>query len=226
MLDSAAPGRAALYTNLFFGTAYAVVSLSSATFVKSANSMDGCPPDRGIEVAFAGRSNAGKSSALNAITQRKALARTSKTPGRTQLINFFAVADERRLVDLPGYGFARVPDRVRHHWRELMERYFQERQSLAGLVVVMDVRRPLLDFDRQMLSFAAAASLPVHVLLTKADKLSRGAGMGVLQKVRSALDAQVGVQLFSATRGLGVDQARAAVGGWLDADAKKSPGAD
>lgn len=197
-----------------------MVSLSSATFVKSANSLSGCPPDVGIEVAFAGRSNAGKSSALNAITQRKALARTSKTPGRTQLINFFDVAEERRLVDLPGYGFARVPDRIRQHWRELMGEYFQSRQSLAGLVVVMDVRRPLLDFDLQMLSFAGATGLPVHTLLTKADKLSRGAGAGALQQVRKALDSSIGVQLFSATHGLGHDQARAAVSAWLNAKGK------
>jgi GTP-binding protein len=207
-----------------------MVSFHSAEFLTSANALEGCPPDRGAEVAFAGRSNAGKSSALNVITNRRALARISKTPGRTQLINFFSVAPETRLVDLPGYGYARVPARVRAHWRQLMGSYFQERQSLAGLMVIMDVRRPLMPFDLQMLAYGGAAGLPMHVLLTKADKLSRGAASGVLQKTRAQLDPRVTIQLFSALKNTGVEQARAQIAVWLGASGEvqkeKDPGAN
>lgn len=193
-----------------------MITFSSAAFIKSANSLDGCPPDSGAEVAFAGRSNAGKSSALNVITGRRALARISKTPGRTQLLNFFSVGEERRLVDLPGYGFARVPDRVKRHWRGLMEDYFQHRQTLMGLVVVMDSRRPLMPFDLEMLAFAGSAGLPVHVLLTKADKLSRGAAAAAFRKTRAELDPRIGLQLFSALDGRGVEEGREVVRVWLE----------
>ena len=128
------------------------------------------PPDAGYEVAFAGRSNAGKSSALNALTQRKSLARTSKTPGRTQHLVFFELDGERRLVDLPGYGYAKVPEKVRRHWGLAMETYLSGRESLRGLVLMMDVRHPLTDFDKQMLQWCQHAGMPVHILLTKADK--------------------------------------------------------
>jgi GTP-binding protein len=192
-----------------------MVSLHSAHFLTSANALKGCPPDVGAEVAFAGRSNAGKSSALNKLANQRGLARTSKTPGRTQLINFFEVQAGARLVDLPGYGYAKVPPRVRAHWRSLMAEYFESRQSLAGLIVIMDVRRPLMPFDQQMLAYGGAAGLPMHVLLTKADKLSRGAGNGALQKTRAQLDERVGIQLFSALNGTGLDQARARVLEWL-----------
>ncbi|MFB3063135.1 MAG: ribosome biogenesis GTP-binding protein YihA/YsxC [Gammaproteobacteria bacterium] len=177
----------------------------------SANRPAQFPPDKGSEVAFAGRSNAGKSSALNAIAGRKSLARISKTPGRTQLVNFFALPDGDRLVDLPGYGYARVPDAMRRHWRHLMEAYFNQRRSLAGLILVMDVRRPLTEFDRQMLAWSEGVGCLTHILLTKADKLSRGKASAMLHEVRSAVDPETSVQLFSATKKSGVDQAREAL---------------
>jgi GTP-binding protein len=172
-------------------------------------------------VAFAGRSNAGKSSALNAIAGRKDLARTSKTPGRTQLINFFALDGAQRLVDLPGYGFAKVPERIREHWQELLSRYVEARASLVGLVIVMDSRRPLTDFDQQMLDWSRANGLAVHVLLTKADKLSRGEASSVLKQVRAEVEGVATVQLFSAVAKTGVDDARREVLRMLQA--KKSP---
>lgn len=165
------------------------------------------PPDQGVEVAFAGRSNAGKSSALNAITGRKVLARTSKTPGRTQLINFFALNERQRLADLPGYGFAKVPEKMRLHWRQLMERYVETRASLGGIVLVMDSRHPLTEFDCQMLEWTGAQNLPTHLLLTKADKLSRGQSAATLKKVRAAVGG-ANAQLFSAVDKTGVDEAR------------------
>ncbi|MDH3949257.1 MAG: ribosome biogenesis GTP-binding protein YihA/YsxC [Gammaproteobacteria bacterium] len=175
------------------------------------------PPDVGYEVAFAGRSNAGKSSALNALTQRRSLARTSKTPGRTQHLVFFELDGERRLVDLPGYGFAKVPEKIRRQWGLAMENYFSERQSLQGLILLMDVRHPLTDFDKQMLQWCKHVSMPVHILLTKADKLKRGAAMNSLLKVQKALaeHKNVSVQLFSALKHTGVDQARAVLDSWL-----------
>jgi GTP-binding protein len=166
------------------------------------------PPDQGVEVAFAGRSNAGKSSALNAITGRKDLARTSKTPGRTQLINFFALNERQRLADLPGYGFAKVPEKMRIHWRQLMERYVESRASLGGIILVMDSRHPLTEFDQQMLEWTGAQDLPTHLLLTKADKLSRGASMSTLKKVSAAVGAAATAQLFSSVTKAGVEEAR------------------
>jgi GTP-binding protein len=188
---------------------------SAASYLTSANSSRQFVADSGREVAFAGRSNAGKSSAINRITGRKSLARTSKTPGRTQLVNFFALDSGIRLVDLPGYGFAKVPESMRRHWRTLMESYFAGRRSLVGLVVVMDCRRPLTDGDRQMLEWAAAAGCPVHVLLTKADKLSRGKASAALHSVRRELGDAVSVQLFSAPKGTGLAEARRAIGEML-----------
>jgi GTP-binding protein len=166
------------------------------------------PPDQGAEVAFAGRSNAGKSSALNAITGRKDLARTSKTPGRTQLINFFALNGRQRLADLPGYGYAKVPEKMRDHWKQLLSRYVETRASLTGVVIVMDSRHPLTDFDWQMLEWTGAQNLPVHLLLTKADKLGRGESMATIKKVRSEIGEGVSAQLFSAVVKTGVDEAR------------------
>jgi GTP-binding protein len=181
------------------------------TFLLSAWQPRQFPADQGAEVAFAGRSNAGKSSALNAIVGRKDLARTSKTPGRTQLINFFALDESRRLADLPGYGYAKVPEQMKQHWRELLSRYVEARASLAGLVIVMDARRPLTDFDRQMLSWTQANGLPTHLLLTKADKLSRNESALTLRKVRAAVGEGATAQLFSAVDKTGVDEARRAV---------------
>jgi GTP-binding protein len=188
-----------------------------AQFLLSAPDARRAPPDRGAEVAFAGRSNAGKSSALNAITGRKALARTSKTPGRTQHLVFFTLDDDHRLVDLPGYGYARVPEAVKRQWGQAMERYLSQRQSLKGLILLMDIRHPLTDFDRQMLAYCAHRALPIHVLLTKADKLKRGAASSTLLAVRRELKSHqnVSVQLFSATKHTGLDEARAQIASWL-----------
>ncbi|MEY2920618.1 MAG: hypothetical protein RL261_1923, partial [Pseudomonadota bacterium] len=144
-------------------------------FLTSANKLGQVPQDAGAEVAVAGRSNAGKSSAINAITQRKGLARTSKSPGATRLLNFFELQSGRRLVDLPGYGFAKVAGSMRAHWGTLLTGYFGKRESLRGTIVVMDVRHPLTDHDQAMLELAMTRNLPVHILLTKADKLGRGA---------------------------------------------------
>ncbi len=189
---------------------------NQAEFITSAWKAADFVADTGLEVAVAGRSNAGKSSAINAITGQRRLARTAKTPGRTQLVNFFALDESRRLVDLPGYGYAKVPERMKRHWRSLMEDYFGTRRSLAGLFIVMDVRRPLMDFDRQMLAWAQAHGCPVHVLLTKADKLSRGAAGNTLLSVRRELGESATVQLFSALKHQGEDDARAALAGMLD----------
>jgi GTP-binding protein len=183
----------------------------AATFLTSAWQPRQFPPDEGVEVAFAGRSNAGKSSALNAITGRRDLARTSKTPGRTQLINFFALEEGRRLADLPGYGYAKVPEQMRQHWRELMTRYIEARASLAGLVIVMDIRRLLTDFDSQMLEWARANDLPAHLLLTKADKLNRSESARSLRQVQEQVGDAASAQLFSAVAKTGVDEARRAV---------------
>ena len=179
-----------------------------AQFMLSANSPGQFVPDDGREVAVAGRSNAGKSSAINVIVNRRQFARTSKTPGRTQLINFFQLGVRQRLVDLPGYGFARVPEEVRRHWGELLEHYFETRESLCGLLLVADVRRGLTDFDRRMLGFAGQVGIPVHFLLTKADKLKRGQAASALLKVRKELGLAASAQLFSALDHQGEDEAR------------------
>ena len=150
------------------------ISFAKAQFLLSAPTLSQCPDDTGCEVAFAGRSNAGKSSAINVLTRQGKLARTSKTPGRTQLINFFSLTEHCRLVDLPGYGYAKVPKAVKQRWDEHLAEYLQRRQSLRGLILLMDVRHPLQDFDRQMVLWADQSDMPVHILLTKADKLKRG----------------------------------------------------
>ncbi|MGK0335481.1 MAG: GTP-binding protein, partial [Candidatus Azotimanducaceae bacterium] len=150
------------------------VPLSEATFLKSAATLQQCPADLGAEVAFCGRSNAGKSSALNCLTDQKKLARTSKTPGRTQLINFFSLSESLRLVDLPGYGYAKVPPKMKAEWQRNLDDYLRGRDSLRGLIQVMDIRHPLREFDKLMLEWSESAELPVHILLTKADKLKRG----------------------------------------------------
>jgi GTP-binding protein len=187
-------------------------------FVTSANKLGQLPPDQGVEVAVAGRSNAGKSSAINAITQRKGLARTSKSPGATRLLNFFELNPGRRMVDLPGYGFAKVSGDMRAHWGTLLQGYFAKRESLRGTIVVMDVRHPLTEHDASMLELASGRGLPVHILLTKSDKLGRGAAANALQAVRRKLprDGGVTVQLFSAHAGTGVHEARAALEKLLD----------
>ena len=190
-----------------------------AQFLISAAKADGFPTDEGCEVAFAGRSNAGKSSAINVLCNQRALARTSKTPGRTQLINFFSLGETRRLVDLPGYGYAKVPVAMRYAWRRLMEHYLGQRQCLKGMVVVMDIRHPLTDHDWTMLGWAHERSLPVHVLLTKADKLRRGPAMDTARQVaaelgKAGMDATV--QPFSALKKEGIDDAHGILDGWLE----------
>ena len=193
--------------------------LDTARYLLSAHVPRQLPVDEAREVAFAGRSNAGKSSALNALTRQNRLARTSKTPGRTQQLVYFEVAPARYLVDLPGYGYAKVPQDLREHWLAFINGYFQTRQSLAGLVVVMDIRHPLREYDLQMLDYAAARSLPAHCLLTKADKLGRGQQAQTLQAVRRDLAKRYGegfsVQVFSSESKLGVDEAVGVIAGWL-----------
>lgn len=182
-----------------------------ARFLSSASETRQFPADTGVEVAFAGRSNAGKSSAINAIVHRRRFARTSKTPGRTQLVNFFALRDGERLVDLPGYGYARVPEAMRRRWDALLTRYFRERRSLKGLFLIVDARRSLTDHDRRMLAFAGAVGRPVEILLAKADKLKRGEAARARRSVLEEVGAGAGVTLFSAVDGQGVEEARAAL---------------
>ncbi len=193
--------------------------------------------DTGAEVAFAGRSNAGKSSAINVIVNRNNFARVSKSPGRTQMINFFvlrkAIAGaggdasagegvQQRIVDLPGYGFAKVTQSMQRHWRELMTAYFEQRKSLVGLFIIVDIRRGIGDYDRQMLQWAEALNCPAHILLTKADKLKRGAAKAALFKVSGELNTEfsgvASVQLFSALKRDGADEARRALDGMLQRD--------
>ena len=179
-----------------------------ARFLKSADAVKQFVPDDGSEVAVAGRSNAGKSSAINVIVNRRQFARTSKTPGRTQLVNFFELRDGRRLVDLPGYGFAKVSDATRRHWGRLIAQYFETRASLTGLILIVDIRRKLTDFDRQMIAFAESVSLPIHILLTKSDKLKRGQAATALLDVRREVGERATVQLFSALKRHGEGEAR------------------
>jgi GTP-binding protein len=193
-----------------------------ASYLLAAHTPRQLPPDGGAEVAFAGRSNAGKSSALNALCQQNALARVSKTPGRTQQLVYFGLPphEDRYLVDLPGYGYAKVPLALREHWQAFIAEWFQTRAALRGLVVVMDIRHPLKDYDLQILGYALRRGLPAHALLTKADKLSRGATANAVQAVRRQLSSawgdSVGVQAFSSESKLGVDELRAVVAGWLE----------
>ncbi|TCO82633.1 cell division checkpoint GTPase YihA [Plasticicumulans lactativorans] len=187
-------------------------------FLTSANALHQLPPEAGREVAFAGRSNAGKSSALNTLTAQRALARTSKTPGRTQLINLFEVEPGVRLVDLPGYGYAKVPTAVRLHWQQVLSRYLETRQVLVGLFLLMDIRHPFNPLDRQMLEWAGHRGLATHVLLTKSDKLKRGAAMAALQSVQRTLASELphaSVQLFSSHDRTGVDEAHARLDVWF-----------
>lgn len=197
-----------------------------AQFLKSAPTLRECPPDAGAEVAFAGRSNAGKSSAINTLTGNGKLARTSKTPGRTQLLNFFSLDDEHRLVDLPGYGFAKVPLAVKNEWQKHLDEYLSARQSLRGLVLLMDIRHPLQPFDKLLLDWATRSHMPVHVLLTKADKLTFGAGKTALLQVQKALAAtrglQATVQLFSAHNGQGLEDLQQHLDRWLITDADET----
>ena len=195
----------------------------NAAFYTSAHQLSDLPPPNGVEIAFAGRSNAGKSSALNTLANHNRLAYVSKQPGRTQLINFFCLnpekGDDKFLVDLPGYGYAKVPENVRKHWQGVLSSYLTERTSLFGLVLVMDSRHPLTPLDRQMLDWFCHSGKPVHVLLTKSDKLSRNEAIQTLLKVRKELNRvwgdNVTVQLFSSSKKLGVEETEKMIGGWL-----------
>ncbi|CAK0769581.1 GTP-binding protein YihA [Gammaproteobacteria bacterium] len=189
-----------------------------ACFLTGAHEFAQLPPDDGVEVAFAGRSNVGKSSVINAITGIGGLARASRTPGRTQQINFFTLDEGHRLVDLPGYGYAQVPPALQRHWKGLLERYLKARRSLRGVVVVMDSRHPLKELDQNMLNWCAVIPMPVHILLTKADKLSHAEALTNLQTVKALLARDnhgETVQLFSATRGLGLDEVYVRLDNWL-----------
>lgn len=192
--------------------------LSQAQFVTAAHRLDQLPDDSGVEVAFAGRSNAGKSSAINAICNRKNLARTSRTPGRTQQMVIFELEPGVRLVDLPGYGYAKVPQSLKRHWEKTLDAYLRTRRSLAGAVLIMDARHPLKDFDRMMLDWAREADLACHVLITKADKLKHGAQAETLRTVKRAMAAEgwrASFQLFSAQDRMGLGEAREVLAGWL-----------
>ena len=194
------------------------IDFRQARFLTSAPKSDQAPRDEGAEVAFAGRSNAGKSSALNTITGQRGLARTSKTPGRTQQINFFQVGENRRLVDLPGFGYARVPRAVQELWHRNLNEYLHVRQSLRGLILLMDCRHPLTDYDQHLLLWCADAGLPVHVLLTKSDKLKRGPASNSLLAVCRRLPQfhpHASAQLFSALKKTGIAEARRVLDDWL-----------
>ena len=199
----------------------AIINYQKATFLTSAPDIKALPADTGIEVAFAGRSNAGKSSALNTLTRQNGLARTSKTPGRTQLINTFALAENQRLIDLPGYGFAKVPLAVKEKWQKALSEYLIKRQSLKGIVVLMDIRHPLKDLDQDLIHWAVQSNLQVLLLLTKADKLSPGPRKKVLLEVTEASMAFMGdvtVQLFSSLTKLGLPELEQKLDQWFSAE--------
>ncbi|CED70174.1 ribosome biogenesis GTP-binding protein YihA/YsxC [Aliivibrio wodanis] len=195
-----------------------IIHYQKTHFITSAPDIRHLPEDEGIEVAFAGRSNAGKSSALNRLTNQKGLAKTSKTPGRTQLINLFKVDENCHIVDLPGYGFAQVPIEMKKKWQKSLGEYLQKRQSLKGLVVLMDIRHPLKDIDQQLVFWAVDQNIPVQILLTKADKLKSGARKAQVLKVREAavdFGGEVVVDAFSSSKGFGVDILRAKLDTWF-----------
>ncbi len=184
----------------------------------SASKLSEAPQDQGKEVAFAGRSNAGKSSAINTLTRQNSLARISKTPGRTQLLNFFEIDSERKIVDLPGYGYAKVPLAVKKQWHKMMEDYLHKRNALCGIILMVDIRHPLTDFDMQMIEWCEHTKLPLHILLTKADKLNYGAAKNTLLKVQrelSDIDVSVTLQLFSSLKKTGIDDAHQLLDQWF-----------
>jgi GTP-binding protein len=185
-----------------------------AKFINSSPDLKDTPEDQGREVAFAGRSNAGKSSAINTLTRQHGLARISKTPGRTQMLNFFEINAQERFVDLPGYGYAKVPLAVKKKWHELMEKYLTQRKSLCGIILVMDVRHPLTEFDWQMIEWCQHTGLPLHILLTKADKLNYGAAKNTLLQVQKELgdiNFPLTIQLFSSLKKTGIDEVHKAI---------------
>tara|TARA_X000000368_G_scaffold418399_1_gene417902 strand:+ start:2012 stop:2650 length:639 start_codon:yes stop_codon:yes gene_type:complete len=205
--------------------------LQNAVFNISINHFDELPNDEGIEIAFAGRSNAGKSSAINSLSKQNRLAYVSKQPGRTQLINFFSIDDHISLVDLPGYGYAKVPETIKNHWIETLPRYLQERNSLAGLIIVMDIRRPLTKLDIQMLDWFAPRQKPIHILLTKSDKLSKDKSLRTLMDVKNNVQekwvnlyqTKFTVQLFSSLKKQGIEEANEVIQSWLNLNKNNIP---
>ena len=190
-----------------------------AKFINSAPQLSDAPNDEGLEVAFAGRSNAGKSSAINTLTRQKALARISKTPGRTQLLNFFEIEAGKRFVDLPGYGYAKVPLSVKKQWHKMMEDYLLKRKALCGIILVMDVRHPLTEFDWQMIDWCGNSLVPLHILLTKMDKINYGAAKNTLLQVERELDYvtfPLSLQLFSAVKKKGIDDIHQILDHWFN----------
>ena len=193
-----------------------------ASYVLNAHELKQLPKDQGIEVAIAGRSNAGKSSAINTLTDQKSLARTSKTPGRTQQIVIFELDENRRIADLPGYGYAKVPLKLKEHWRKVMARYFETRKCLRGVVLVMDIRHPMCEFDLQMLNWCETTGVPCHILLTKADKLKRGPAQSTLLKVQRDLPAVASVQVFSSLNKSGLEELVDKLSVWYEYGDKQS----
>ena len=181
------------------------LQFNSANFLTSATNLRQCPPDTGAEVAFCGRSNSGKSSAINALTRKRSLARTSKTPGRTQMINFFSINESCRLVDLPGYGYAKVPTAVKQHWEKHLDDYLRKRSCLKGAILLVDIRHPIKEFDETMIDWCLEVELPLHILLTKADKLKTGAQHNSLLSLRQRLSQEISTQIFSAKDKKGLD---------------------
>ena len=196
------------------------ISFNKAQYLISSPTIKLCPDDTGREVAFAGRSNAGKSSAINTLTNNSKLARTSKTPGRTQLLNFFTLTENCRLVDLPGYGFAKVPKAMKQAWDRNLATYLQERDSLCGLIMLMDIRHPLQEYDWQMIRWAHQCQMPIHLLLTKADKLKNGPAKNTLLKVKRDLadaniDNNISIQTFSSLKKTGLEELKQTLKTWL-----------
>lgn len=190
-----------------------------AQFLLSVANLNQLPPDEGAEIAIIGRSNAGKSSVLNQLTQNKKLARVSKTPGRTQLINLFGLDENRRIADLPGYGYAKVPLEMKRRWQALLDDYLRSRECLKGLILVMDIRHPLREFDRDMLDWTSQCQIPVHILLNKSDKLSFGAIKTTELQVKKELhiyENDISLQAFSAMKGIGIDELRNVLDDWFN----------
>jgi GTP-binding protein len=192
-----------------------VALLQRAEYLDSVHTRSQLPPDQGIEIAIAGRSNAGKSSLINRLCRQKSLARTSRTPGRTRQLVFFRLDPQRHLVDLPGYGYARVSGDLKRHWKGLIQSYLDKRTALIGLVVVMDIRHPLKDSDIELIEWAGSRGLALHLVLTKADKLGRGKQNEALMAVRKRIDERVGVQVFSATSGQGLTELETVMAEWF-----------